>query len=106
MAPSDLAELQELFPTNSPELGMGANASEPVGTAELVGHCGGAWEGKKEDMLGALTYGKTAGEAEIAGSLVTVCKLAKKMTMGTAAANNLVQVAMDVWSEKLFEAET
>ena len=78
---------------------MCANASESGATAELVGHCGGASEGKNGDILGALTYGKTAGEAEIAGSLVTVCKLEKRMTIGIAAANNLVLVAMDVVRE-------
>ncbi|KAK8619031.1 hypothetical protein V6N13_133000 [Hibiscus sabdariffa] len=82
IAPSDLAEQPELFPTNSPELGMGAKASES-------GHCGGASVGKNEDIPGAFTRGKTAGEAEIAGSLATVCKLDKKMTNGTTAANNL-----------------
>ncbi|KAK8511409.1 hypothetical protein V6N13_024050 [Hibiscus sabdariffa] len=82
IAPSDLAEQPELFPTNSPELGMGAKASES-------GHCGGASVGKNEDIPGAFTRGKTAGEAEIAGSLATVCKLDKKMTNGTTEANNL-----------------
>ena len=48
--------------------------------------------------MGALTYGETVGKAEIAGSLVTVCKLEKSMIIGIAAAvaNNLVLVAMDV----------
>ena len=70
--PSDLAAQEELFPINSPELGAGANASEfwEVG------------EGKNDDISGAFTYGKIAGEAEITGSLVEhrKCRLRKKMT--------------------------
>lgn len=61
--PSNLAEPEELFPINSPELGTGGNASE-FGEAVVVG------EGKKDDIFGAVTDGKTAGEAEITGSLV------------------------------------
>jgi 3-oxoacyl-ACP reductase-like protein len=87
--------LEELFPTNSPELGTGANAAELGGAAELRGR----WslgEGKNEDILGAVTYGKTAGEAEIAGSQVELrpCNIAKKMNIDKAA-QNLVRVAMD-----------
>lgn len=99
----NLAELAELFPTNSPdsELGTGANASELGGAAELRGR----WllgEGKNEDILGAVTYGKTAGEAEIAGSQVELrpSNIAKKMTIDTAA-QNLVTVAMDSWEFQL-----
>ena len=93
----NLTELEELFPTNSPELGTGANASELGGAAEL----GGRWslgEGKNEDILGAVIYGVTAGEAEIVGSQVEVrlCNIAKKMAIDKAA-QNLVEVAMDSW---------
>jgi hypothetical protein len=46
--------------------------------------------------LGAVTYGKTAGEAEIAGSQVELrpCNIAKKMNIDKAA-QTLVRVAMD-----------
>ncbi|KAE8662915.1 hypothetical protein F3Y22_tig00113124pilonHSYRG00408 [Hibiscus syriacus] len=85
MAPSDLAEQPEIFPTNSPELGTGAKTSER-------GHCGGASVGKNEDILGEFPCGETGGEAETAGSLVTVCKLDRKTRNGTKATNKVVLV--------------
>lgn len=61
--PSDLAELEDLFPINSPELGIGADASDFGDAEELE-------EGKKEDIFGEVSKGKTVGEAEMIGSLV------------------------------------
>jgi hypothetical protein len=75
------AGLEELFPMNSPEIGTGANFPNLGGAAGPRSHSsvGG---GKKEDMLGAFTYGKTAGEAPIVGSLVRASALAKNMIIG------------------------
>lgn len=66
---------------NSPEIGTGANFPNLGGAAGPRSHSsvGG---GKKEDMLGAFTYGKTAGEAPIVGSLVRASALAKNMIIG------------------------
>lgn len=46
--------------------------------------------------MGGVTYGETAGEAEIVGSLVELgaCKIAKQMTINKAA-QDFVSVAMD-----------
>ena len=90
---SDLAELEELLPTNSPELGTGVIAFEWGAAAELRGRWAlGEW--KNEDILG----GETAGEAEIVGSLVELgaCKIAKQMTINKAA-QDFVSVAMGSW---------
>ncbi|KAK4845194.1 hypothetical protein QYF36_002112 [Acer negundo] len=86
--PSNLVEVQELFPINSPALGTGATASELGEAAELE-------EGKNDDICGAVTYGKTAGEAEITGSQVEhrKCRVTKKMIVDKTA-DNLVIVAM------------
>lgn len=87
-----LAELEELFPINSPELGRGPNASGLGGSAELRGHSS-VGVGKKEDILGAVTYGKTAGEAAIIGSLERASKLQKRITRSIAAeAESLLEV--------------
>ncbi len=97
MPRSDLAELEELLPTNSPERGTGVIASEWGAAAELRGRWTlGEW--KNEDILGAVTYGETAGEAEIVGSLVELgaYKIAKQMTIDKAA-QDFVIVAMASW---------
>ena len=94
---SNLAELEELLPTNSPELGTGVIAFEWGAAAELRGGWAlGEW--KNEDILGGVSYGETAGEAEIVGSLVELgaCKIAKQMTINKAA-QDFVSVAMDSW---------
>ncbi|KAB1199811.1 hypothetical protein CJ030_MR0G013099 [Morella rubra] len=90
-----LAKLEELFPRNSPVLGTDANAPE-LGAGAGLGDPWAVGEGKNEDILAAVTYGKTAGEAKIAGSLVELGarKTAKKMTIDKVAAN-LVIAAMD-----------
>ncbi|CAK9175173.1 unnamed protein product [Ilex paraguariensis] len=95
MPPSNFAELDKLFPTNSPELGIGADASNLGGTAEL----GGCWvlgEGKNEEMLGAVTYGKTAGDAESVGTLSAnrQFRSEKKIIMQTIGKNLTVMAAM------------
>ncbi|KAK2666032.1 hypothetical protein Ddye_004606 [Dipteronia dyeriana] len=86
--PSNLVEVEELFPINSPALGNGASASELGEAAELE-------EGKNDDIWGAVTYGKTAGDAEITGSQVEhmKCRVIKKMIVDKTA-DNLVIVAM------------
>ncbi|KAK3183884.1 hypothetical protein Dsin_031170 [Dipteronia sinensis] len=86
--PSNLVEVEELFPINSPALGTGATASELGKAAELE-------EGKNDDIWGAVTYGKTVGEAEITGSQVEhrKCRVMKKMIVDKIA-DNLVIVAM------------
>lgn len=92
------AEPEELFPINSPELGTGANASGTGGSAEFRGH----WSdgaGKKEDILGAVTSGKTAGEAVIVGLLERASTLEKRRTTdiaATAEAVNFLKAAMNV----------
>lgn len=45
---SHLATLEELFPMNSPELGIGADASD-------FGVAAGLDRGKKEDIFGAVS---------------------------------------------------
>lgn len=86
-------ELEQLFPTNSPEYGTGANAPAFGEAAELEGRV----LGKNEEMLGGdPTYGRTAGEAEIVGMSVELreFKLRKKIKIDTTA-ESLVMGAME-----------
>lgn len=82
------------MPTNWPELGTGANASDALEASSLG-------EGKKDDilLLGGFPFGKTAGEAEIVGTtlddLHRACKLANKMAVHKIAENLLTDRAIN-----------
>ncbi|KAL7232867.1 hypothetical protein ACSBR2_010804 [Camellia fascicularis] len=89
-------ELGGIFPTNSPELGigpLGANASRLGGAANLG-------DGKKEDMLGAVvTDGERAGESKIVGKCsenMGFKLTATKTSMDKKTAENLVIIAMEI----------
>lgn len=89
ICPLSFIELEELFPINSPELGTGANASNFGGSAGPKVHPS-LGEGKNEDILGAATCGKTAGEAVIVDAVVRVSTLAKKMAIDIPAKNFVI----------------
>lgn len=73
-------EPEQLFPTNSPELGTGATGD----AADLEGHA----DGKNDEIFGGdSTYGRTAGEAEIVGISIEFSEFRwrKKIRIGRRA---------------------
>lgn len=91
---SNLVELEDLLPWNSPELGAGAGAGASASkgsSKELIG------VGKNEEISGE---GKTPGEAEMVSSVVvelTTCEFSSKIISTKAKASDfmIVLVAMN-----------
>lgn len=97
---TNLVELEDFLPTNSPELGaIIDDDSDWSGEAkeEFIGESIVEF-GKNEEAWREATCGETDGEAEIEGSVVKLRdrELDKKEIMKTNA-DNLVVVAMKFW---------
>lgn len=63
-AQSNLAELEDLLPTKSPEVEAGGSASGEAAKLAGASTPPALGVGKNEEISGAVTYGKTAGVAE------------------------------------------